>query len=201
MHSFGWLTCDHSSPREVGPAQSKQFKKAPTNRKDHCLDKATAEQAGTCSGVWIAFASRESREKQTGCKPNHVKKQSRRASRLARNFYSTTCSRGYRTDTFIQAQYQKSQVRWRFANNEANFYLLYGFRDSMSSSRPRQETSIAESSPVGAKGASILRTSRLLSSRRIALNATAVLSVIRNRSHRSVRGAHAYFAGEALLFR
>ncbi len=44
---------------------------------------------------------------------------------------------------------------------------------------------MADSSPVGAKGASILRTRRLLSSRRIALNATAVCSVMRNRSHRS----------------
>lgn len=77
------------------------------------------------------------------------------------------------------------------------FYSLYGLRDSMSSSRPRQETSIADNSPVGAKGASILRTRRLLSSRRIALNATAVLSVIRNRSHRSARGQRAYiFCGQ-----
>lgn len=63
---------------------------------------------------------------------------------------------------------------------------LYGFLASMSSSRPRQDTSMFDNSPVGVKGDSILRTRRLLSSRRIALNATAVLSVIRNRSHRSV---------------
>lgn len=63
--------------------------------------------------------------------------------------------------------------------------MSYGLRDSISSSRARQETSKPDKGPVSSCGASILRTRRLLSSRRIALNATAVLSLIRNRNHRS----------------
>lgn len=76
-------------------------------------------------------------------------------------------------------------IQWDTKSTSSRLFHHW-HRASMSSSLPRQATSISDKGPVSANGSSIFPTRRLFSSRRIALNATAVFSFIRNLNQLSV---------------